>query len=423
MKTILLVAVAILVQVNSWAGNIKISIDPTFTVTNIGTSQVGYPIPCGRFIIDASDMDENVVMTYLPLNLSSTNLPVSNIVEATLHNVSDNPYPYDGNGIIVGFGFDPSTNGLQHFSFAFPGLLIPKGTKKTIEIRAYVQPPTIGGLFSWGIVQPTNSYTGAFGLTSGNIASVTFIESPGQILSVVNQGHVGVENHIRFSGAPISTNATIGSFDVSVTDYESVSMGALVFRTSVGSTTTHINGVSNIRMLDESNNVLSVGVIRPDLAYPQGDTNSTGIVFYMTNIVWQFNTVHTIHITADLSNQFDVGDTIGTYLLELPTITGLTSGSLIYPENWTISSVELRSPRGKITSLQYLPASGGVGSTVVLNFSGLPNLFYNVEKSVDLIHWSRAAPSLLTSDTGDIQWFESLQPEDTKGFYRLVLVQ
>ena len=397
-----------LVATTSLAGSLKVSIDPAYTVNQIGSSHMGYSIPSGRIIVDATELTNDVSISYLPVTLSVTGMYPTNLYICGIFG--------DNFSYWVRLGSNPSEVGPQILYSMYGDALVRHGTKYSYEIKSYVMDAAIGGSFSWGLVQPTDDYTGAVDALTGEIVPTVFVASSGQVISVVEQGFVDCESSGSGKiGTSTGVHSLIAQFDISVDQFEDVSVGTLGFRTSVSSTLAHASNLSNF-ILESAGNTVAKGIIHPELGYPEDGLDSIGISFDMSNVVWKAGSVHTLQVYADLAG-LKVGDQLETYTFEWPTITGLKSGTMIFLWNMTISSAEVRSSGGKIVSIVPDP----IGSTVTLTFAVLPDLKYHVERSSDLKAWFQVTTTVLSDPSGNIDWSDNVRPGQS--FYRLKLTQ
>ena len=166
-----------------------------------------------RYIIDAGSSGEDIRLTTIPLVYGVANGSATDLNNCQL---------FDGSvSVTTGSNTKNPTAQSSSTSFTFDGtgLVIPKGTSKTIALKCDLIGGATGG-YIWGLdTAQATDFTGATGLTSGQTITETLNESNGQLMTaaaggtlvaaldadspgykVVNAGATGVElAKIRFS--------------------------------------------------------------------------------------------------------------------------------------------------------------------------------------------------------------------------------
>jgi hypothetical protein len=164
-----------------------------------------------RYIFDASASGENIRVTSIPLDYTS-NSP-ADLMNCKLYDSST--------ALTTGSNIkNPTAAGANTFTFDGTGLIVPKGTAKTVSLRCDIVSNATSS-YQWGLDGTADTaFTGASGVTSGQTIEEVFTDANGQVMTasttsgslsatldtsspvykIVSDGSVGVElARIRFT--------------------------------------------------------------------------------------------------------------------------------------------------------------------------------------------------------------------------------
>ncbi len=168
----------------------------------------GKGIEFARYVLDATASGENIRVTTLPLDYS-TNGTATDLTNCQLRDGTK-----IGTSLTTGSNTKNPTavSSTTSFTFDGTGLLITKGTSKTLSLTCDLKSGTAGSIYSWGLVATAqnSSWTGATGLASAQ-----------EITEVFNRG----------AGLAMTASAggsyTVSSDSSSSYDYRAVKAGTL----------------------------------------------------------------------------------------------------------------------------------------------------------------------------------------------------
>ncbi len=194
-------------------GNLTVSASSVPIAQTVISNAKGFTF--ANYILDATASGEDVRLTTLPVVYGVANGSASDLTNCQM---------WDGSAsVTTGSNTKNPTSQSSSTSFTFDGtgLVIPKGSSKTLALKCDVAGGATGA-YIWGLdTDQASSFTGATGLTSGQTITETLNESNGQLMTassggslaatldaqsagykVVNAGATGVElSRIRFSAS------------------------------------------------------------------------------------------------------------------------------------------------------------------------------------------------------------------------------
>ncbi len=151
----------------------------------------GKGIEFARYSLNASASGEDVRVTTLPLYYDRaggggrndlTNCQIFDAISGTALTTGSN----------VKNPVSTDTASSTSFTFDGNGLIVPKGTSKTLSVKCDLKTGTSGATFWWGIDNEqggsSNSYTGVSGIASGATIAETINEAAGQVMTAAAGG-------------------------------------------------------------------------------------------------------------------------------------------------------------------------------------------------------------------------------------------
>ncbi len=289
------------------AGALTVSVSsvPIAQTVIAGSSQFTF----ANYIFDATASGEDLRVTSIPLYNSSSGT-ATDLTNCRL---------YDGSTVLNSSNVVNPSSHASTTSFVFDGagLVLPKGTAKTLALKCDIKSGTTAAYW-WGIDgdEDTN-FTGVSGVTSGQTIAETFTESSGQVMTasaggtlsvvldtaspgyaIASSGSTGVElARIKFSAAnedvdlrqvalvleSVASNTPVDLVNREVKLYDGATLiGTAVFPTGDNATSSQI---SNFRIPRDGSKVL---IVKGDIAgiSASGPLTSSGdllIVNYDTN--------------------------------------------------------------------------------------------------------------------------------------------
>ncbi len=315
----------------SGALTVSVSSVPIAQTVIAGSSQFQF----ANYIFDGTASGEDVRVTSIPLYYSSSGT-ATDLTNCKL---------YDGATVLNSSNIKNPSSHASSTSFVFDGtgLVVPKGTSKTIGLKCDIKSGTTSAYW-WGIDAGQNAdFTGVSGVTSGQTIAETFTDANGQVMTasaggtlsvaadsgtlgyrVVGAGATGVElGRIRFSAANedinlrqvalvLSSDSAISLVNREVKLYTDAGtlIGTAVFPTGTTATSSQI---SNFLVPRDGSKVL---VIKGDLA---GISNSGPVTSSGTNLI----------VNYDTNNESGTNGTYGV---------GVSSGSNTVPTTGAVTA-------------------------------------------------------------------------------------
>ncbi len=186
-------------------GSLAISVSSQPTSRNIIAGTEGFEF--ARYTFDATSSGEDVRMSTF-------------IAEHTFSgDVADTTgcYLYDGSTQITEV-LQPSvaSGSTETFTFTSGGLVVPKGTAKTVSLKCDLSTSASADeTHQWGVEDSASSYTAAVGATSGQTITETWTAATGQTMTVAASGSytVTADTSILYKMAQAgSTDVTLAAF-------------------------------------------------------------------------------------------------------------------------------------------------------------------------------------------------------------------
>jgi len=162
------------------------------TVSNLGQPAAqtiiagGKGVEFARYSLDASASGEDVRVTTLPLDYS-TNGTATDLTNCQLRDGTKT-----GTSLTTGSNTKNPTavSSTTTFTFDGTGLLITKGTTKTLSLTCDLKTGTSGSTYQWGLVATASNggWTGATGLASAQTIIETFNAGAGNVMTASSGG-------------------------------------------------------------------------------------------------------------------------------------------------------------------------------------------------------------------------------------------
>ena len=191
------------------AGALTVSVSSLPAAQTVISGAIQYEF--SRYVVDAGQSGEDVRITNLPLELTFATAVANEVTNCQL---------YDGATSVTSSNLvNPSASAASAddhtFNFNNSGLLVTKGTSKTLSLKCDVSKNTSANdSFSWGIENGI-AYTAASGVDSGQTIVENFVDSNGQTMTVAAAGSYTVtsDSSILYKLAKAgATDQTIGAF-------------------------------------------------------------------------------------------------------------------------------------------------------------------------------------------------------------------
>lgn len=184
------------------AGALTVSVSsvPIAQTVIAGSSQFHF----ASYIFDGTASGEDMRITTIPLYFS-TDGTRTDLTNCKL---------YDGSTVLNSNNVkNPATTDTASstsFTFDGTGLVVPKGTSKTINLKCDIKSGTTSSYW-WGIDAGQNSnYTGVSGVTSGQTIAETFTDSSGQTMTASAGGTLSVVLDTASPGYALATAGSAG---------------------------------------------------------------------------------------------------------------------------------------------------------------------------------------------------------------------
>jgi len=172
--------------VKAAALTVTVSSQPVAQTIIAGANQFSF----AQYIFDASQSGEDVRVTSIPLYFD-TNGTRTDLTNCQLYDGSSSLTT--GSNIKNPGSSDTASS--TSFTFDGSGVVISKGTSKTLALKCNLRTGVSGSLYWWGLdtAQATN-FTGASGITSGQTVAESLNEANGQIMTAATGGSYTVSN-------------------------------------------------------------------------------------------------------------------------------------------------------------------------------------------------------------------------------------
>lgn len=166
------------------SGSLAISVSSVPIAQTVIAGAKGFEF--ARYILDATASGEDVRMVSIPLEYNTpSGGSASSLSNCQLYDGSTSITT--GSNVVNPTAIASATT----FTFDGSGLILPKGTTKSLSLKCDLAGGATGG-YQWGVSNQASSYTGASGLTSGQTIAETFTASAGQKMTSSTGGTLSV---------------------------------------------------------------------------------------------------------------------------------------------------------------------------------------------------------------------------------------
>ncbi len=197
---------------------LSVSVSSQPTARNVIAGSQGFEF--ARYIFDASQSGEDIRVTSIPLALNAITVSPTHLTNCQL---------FDGAAAVTSGSnlVNPTANSsTTAFSFDGTGLVISKGSSKTVSLKCNVSTAATSGSVQWGLdSDQQTSYTAATGLTSGQTVVETLSDSTGNTMTAATGGSytVSKDTSITYKLAQAgATGVTLGAFQFSAGTNEDI---------------------------------------------------------------------------------------------------------------------------------------------------------------------------------------------------------
>ncbi|OGF51489.1 hypothetical protein A3I27_03875 [Candidatus Giovannonibacteria bacterium RIFCSPLOWO2_02_FULL_43_11b] len=195
--------------VKSGALTVSTQTTPIAQTVIAGASQFEF----ARYAFDAIASGEDVRVTAVPLAYNAVTGSATDVTNCKLY---DGATVVNSSNIVNPSSVSSSTN----FTFDGSGLILTKGTSKTLNLKCDLRSGSTGK-YQWGLggddadnAAHSNDWTGVSGVTSGQTIAQTVSDSAGQIMTAASGGSLAV---ILDSSSPAYKPANSGMTNVELT--------------------------------------------------------------------------------------------------------------------------------------------------------------------------------------------------------------
>ncbi|MBU1558173.1 peptidoglycan-binding protein [Patescibacteria group bacterium] len=166
------------------AGALAISLSSQPTDRSVIAGAQGFEF--ARYILDAGQSGEDVRLTTLPLEHTLGTIVNANLSNCNLYD-GDTNVTDDTNVTLAASGADTT------FTFNDGGMVVPKGTQKSLSMRCDLAAGATSGTIQWGL-SALSSYTAATAVGSGQTVAETATANAGQTMTAATSGSFTVTN-------------------------------------------------------------------------------------------------------------------------------------------------------------------------------------------------------------------------------------
>lgn len=199
---------------------LSISVSSQPTARNVIAGSQGFEF--ARYIFDASQSGEDIRVTSIPLALNAITVSPTHLTNCQL---------FDGASAVTSGSnlVNPTANSsTTAFSFDGTGLVISKGSSKTLSLKCNVSTAATSGSVQWGLdggTTPESNYSAATGLTSGQTVSETLTDATGNTMTAATGGSytVSEDTSVTYKLAQAgATGVTLGAYQFSAGTNEDI---------------------------------------------------------------------------------------------------------------------------------------------------------------------------------------------------------
>ncbi len=159
------------------AGALAISVSAQPTARSVIAGATGFEF--ARYVLDASQSGEDIRISNFIASTSVTTVTASQLSNCNL---------YDGSTNVTNDTNVTLAAGSNTFTFNGGGIIIPKGTQKTLSMKCDLASGATSGNIRWGLVDNSLTYTSAVGVSSGITVTETMTASNGQLMTAASTG-------------------------------------------------------------------------------------------------------------------------------------------------------------------------------------------------------------------------------------------
>jgi hypothetical protein len=321
------------------AGALSISVSSQPTSRSVIAGSQGFEF--ARYIFDASQSGEDIRITSIPLLLAVTgSVAANNLTSCQL---------FDGATVVTSGSnlVNPTAAGDNTFTFDGTGLIIAKGTSKTLSLKCNLSTAATSGTAKWGLTNNAGTYTAASGQTSGQTVAETMNASAGSTMTAATGGSYSVsqDTSITYKVAQAGANGvTLGAFQFSAGTNEDVMLRQIALALTNGNPSDFVD-----QQVTLWNGATQVGIAQFGLSI--GTSATSTLVGNGVLLPSSGNSV-TITVKGNLLAQTAVEGTPGTFVtvaydgdnngLNGNYAVGASSGSTIAGSSADISTAGLR---------------------------------------------------------------------------------
>jgi hypothetical protein len=220
-----------LMTVKTGALNLSVSSVPIAQTIIAGASDFLF----ANYVLDATGSGEDIRMTSIPLEYNvGGGGSASDVTDCKLS---------DGSSVVTSAKNPTAAASGTSFTFLGGGLVIPKGTAKTLTMTCDLITGATG-TYEWGIDGAQTTFTGATGLTSGQTIVETITDSEGQLMTAATGGSLTIALDSSSPGYQVvnanQTGVTLAKYRYSATN-EDVDIRQVALQLTTTASNTPIN--------------------------------------------------------------------------------------------------------------------------------------------------------------------------------------
>lgn len=164
-------------------GALAINVSSQPSARNVIAGSKGFEY--ARYTLDAGQSGEDVKLTSFIASTTLTTITASQLSNCNLFDGDVNTT--NGTNVTVAAGNNT-------FVFNNGGLIVPKGTQKTLSMKCDLSSAVTSGTVNWGLADTSSTYTSATAIGSGQTIAETMTASFGQTMTAATSGSYTVTN-------------------------------------------------------------------------------------------------------------------------------------------------------------------------------------------------------------------------------------
>jgi len=165
------------------AGALAISVSSQPSARNVIAGAKGFEF--ARYILDASQSGEDVKLSTFIASTSLITITAANLSNCNLYDGSENVT--DDTSVTLAVGNNT-------FTFNDGGMIVPKGTQKSLSMKCDLSAGATSGIVYWGVADNASTYTAATAVGSGQTVTETWTAALGQAMTAATSGTYTVTN-------------------------------------------------------------------------------------------------------------------------------------------------------------------------------------------------------------------------------------